>query len=61
MDNSVHDKLIENGVDELLARHISHLFTRDPLVIYQELLDQNDEISSDHFEVRHVVCIYLTL
>jgi hypothetical protein len=39
------------GIDELLARHIAHLFIRDPLVIYQELLDQDDAKSSDHFEV----------
>jgi len=42
--------LVDNGVDELLARHVAHLFIRDPLVIYDELLEQNDETSSDHFE-----------
>lgn len=40
------------GVDHLLARHIAHLFIRDPLAIYKELLDQDDTKSSDHFEVR---------
>jgi len=39
------------GVDHLLARHIAHLFIRDPLAIYKELLDQDDTKSSDHFEV----------
>ena len=39
------------GVDELLAKHIAHLFIRDPIVIYSELLNQDDEVSSDHFEV----------
>ncbi|CAG8597076.1 10153_t:CDS:10 [Diversispora eburnea] len=46
--NLVYDKKI--WIDELLARHISHLFIRDPLVIFEELLDQDDHVSSDHFE-----------
>lgn len=42
---------ITSGVDELLARHVAHLFIRDPLVIFKELLDQDDLVSTDHFEV----------
>jgi len=42
--------LMEAGVDELLANHIAHLFIRDPLVIFSELIDQDDEKSADHFE-----------
>ncbi|EPZ31111.1 glutamate--cysteine ligase catalytic subunit [Rozella allomycis CSF55] len=38
------------GVDELLASHMAHLFIRDPLVVYKELIDQDDKNSSDHFE-----------
>ncbi|CAJ0909380.1 5957_t:CDS:10 [Entrophospora sp. SA101] len=49
-DEKIFKKLVDNGIDELLARHISHLFIRDPLVIFEELLDQDDNISSDHFE-----------
>lgn len=41
--------LIE-GVDELLANHIAHLFIRAPLVIFNETIDQNDAVDSDHFE-----------
>lgn len=40
------------GLDALLAKHISHLFIRDPVVIFSELKDQDDEKSMDHFEVR---------
>lgn len=40
-----------SGIDDLLAKHISHLFVRDPLVIFSELKDQDDERSMDHFEV----------
>lgn len=29
-----YEKMIKNGVDEVLARHIAHLFIRDPLVIF---------------------------
>lgn len=50
-DKDIYEKLRQNDVDDLLARHISHLFIRDPLVIFKELLDQDDEASSDHFEV----------
>lgn len=39
------------GIDDLLAKHIAHLFIRDPLVIFSELIDQDDTTSMDHFEV----------
>jgi hypothetical protein len=39
------------GIDELLSKHIAHLFIRDPIVIFSELLDQDDSKSTDHFEV----------
>jgi glutamate--cysteine ligase catalytic subunit len=38
------------GVDALLARHYAHLFIRDPLVVFRELLHVDDSVSSDHFE-----------
>jgi len=40
------------GIDDLLAKHIAHLFIRDPLVVFSETVDQDDSVSSDHFEVR---------
>lgn len=39
------------GIDDLLAKHIAHLFIRDPLVVFSETIDQDDAYSSDHFEV----------
>jgi glutamate--cysteine ligase catalytic subunit len=39
-------------MDENLAAHFSHLFIRDPLVIFQETLDESPEGKADHFEVR---------
>lgn len=49
-DKGIYQMLIEGGVDDLLARHYAHLFIRDPLVVFQELLEQDDALSSDHFE-----------
>ncbi|CAO3686172.1 unnamed protein product [Rhizopus microsporus] len=49
-DRNIYDKLVQNDVDDKLARHIAHLFIRDPLVIFKELLNVDDQISSDHFE-----------
>lgn len=39
------------GIDKLLAQHIAHLFIRDPLLLYEEMIHLDDENASDHFEV----------
>ncbi|RUS14789.1 glutamate-cysteine ligase catalytic subunit [Endogone sp. FLAS-F59071] len=49
-DEDIRQKLLANGVDDQLARHVAHLFIRDPLVIFKELLEQDNNVSSDHFE-----------
>lgn len=49
-DKNIYEKLRSNDIDDQLAKHVSHLFIRDPLVIFKELLDQDDSVSSDHFE-----------
>ncbi|KAF9215889.1 hypothetical protein CPC16_000617 [Podila verticillata] len=49
-DKDIYKKLSDNGIDDLLARHIAHLFIRDPLVIFEELLNVDDNESTDHFE-----------
>ena len=38
------------GIDEQLAKHVAHLFIRDPLAVYKEQLDISDEDEMDHFE-----------
>jgi len=43
-------RLIEGGVDEALARHIAHLFARDPLVLFGDRLHLDDEHDIDHWE-----------
>lgn len=45
-----YKRLVEGGVDHLLAQHVAHLFIRDPLVVYNEKLEQDNEKSTDHFE-----------
>lgn len=52
IDEGIRDRLVERGVDPILATHFAHLFIRDPIVIFEETMAQDDEKSSDHFEVR---------
>ncbi|TFY62650.1 hypothetical protein EVJ58_g3733 [Rhodofomes roseus] len=49
-DQAIFERLQKHGIDSILARHISHLFIRDPIVIFSETIDQDDENSNDHFE-----------
>ena len=50
MNEEIRKILLDAGIETPLANHISHLFIRDPIVIFNELLDQDNSISSDHFE-----------
>ncbi|KAK7035478.1 glutamate--cysteine ligase [Paramarasmius palmivorus] len=50
IDQGIYDRLRTHGIDDLLSKHISHLFIRDPLVVFSETIDQDDETSNDHFE-----------
>jgi glutamate--cysteine ligase catalytic subunit len=50
IDNESYETLVSAGVDKVLARHIAHLFTRDPLVIYGDKIQIDDSQNSDHFE-----------
>lgn len=45
-----YDRLIAGGVDHMLAKHVAHLFIREPLVIYEESVEQDNSSSMDHFE-----------
>mmetsp|Transcript_3846 Transcript_3846/g.5370 ORF Transcript_3846/g.5370 Transcript_3846/m.5370 type:complete len:675 (-) Transcript_3846:30-2054(-) len=49
-DKEICQTLMQDGVDELLSRHIAHLFIRDPLVIYRDKLAIDDTVHVDHFE-----------
>lgn len=50
INEDAYKRLIEGGVDNLLAKHIAHLFVRDPLAIYEESVEQDNNVSTDHFE-----------
>ncbi|KAJ9102541.1 hypothetical protein QFC21_002942 [Naganishia friedmannii] len=50
INDEVFQRLRAHGIDEALANHVAHLFIRDPLVIFSERVDQDDEDSMDHFE-----------
>ena len=50
IDPAIKTRLEEAGVDSLLATHFAHLFIRDPIVVFEETMDQDDEKISDHFE-----------
>ncbi|KAA8497587.1 Glutamate--cysteine ligase catalytic subunit [Porphyridium purpureum] len=50
INDEAYKKLRSEGVDELLARHVAHLFIRDPLVIFDNRIDVNNAADMDHFE-----------
>jgi len=43
-----YQKMVKAGVDNLMARHIAHLFIRDPISSFKEKLDETE--GTDHFE-----------
>lgn len=51
IDQESYDVLRANGIDEMLARHIAHLFIRDALVSYNDYASYSDTETSEHFEV----------
>lgn len=50
MDEDLKKRLIEGGMDDLLATHFAHLFIRDPIVVFNEDLEELDLTKADHFE-----------
>lgn len=51
VDQPSYEVLQAAGVPENISKHIAHLFIRDPLVIFEELLMTSDGAGSrDHFE-----------
>ena len=50
-DSDVFKLLREEGLDDLMAQHIAHLFIRDPISLFAEKLEQDVETETDHFEV----------
>ena len=50
VDEEALAMLVEGGVDASLAHHVAHLFTRDPLVIFDDAVHLDDTKVTDHFE-----------
>ena len=50
IDEQSYKILRDAGIDESLASHIAHLFTRDPLVIFEDSIYLDDNNALDHFE-----------
>lgn len=50
VDDDLKQRLMDGGMDDLLATHFAHLFIRDPIVIFAEDLQELDLSKTDHFE-----------
>ncbi|KAK4546775.1 Zn finger-containing GTPase- Activating Protein for ARF [Oleoguttula mirabilis] len=50
VDEEMRARLVEGGMDHLLATHFAHLFIRDPIVVFAEDLERLDLDTADHFE-----------
>nr|ACC86274.1 glutamate-cysteine ligase catalytic subunit [Exaiptasia diaphana] len=50
LDQEIHKKLVDSGIDDILARHYAHLFIRDPLTLFEEHIHEDDTQNSNHFE-----------
>lgn len=50
IDPEIKARLVQGGMDDRLATHFAHLFIRDPLVVFEEDLEELDLDKTDHFE-----------
>lgn len=51
IDEESYQLLRDTGIDPALSQHISHLFVRDPLVIFDGAVEElDDEVQTEHFE-----------
>ncbi|KAK3685745.1 glutamate-cysteine ligase-domain-containing protein [Podospora appendiculata] len=50
IDEDIKQQLLDGGMDDRLATHFAHLFIRDPIVIFDEDLQELDLSKTDHFE-----------
>jgi len=49
-----YESLVKGGIDRSMAKHIAHLFIRDPVSLFSEKIHQDNTKDSDHFEVSRV-------
>lgn len=50
IDEDIKQRLLDGGMDDLLATHFAHLFIRDPIVVFSEDLEELDLNQTNHFE-----------
>ncbi|EEB05961.1 glutamate-cysteine ligase Gcs1 [Schizosaccharomyces japonicus yFS275] len=50
MNDRCYKQLRDAGIDEKLARHVAHIFFRDPLVIFSDSIHQDNTKSNGFFE-----------
>ncbi|KAJ1448288.1 glutamate-cysteine ligase-domain-containing protein [Pelagophyceae sp. CCMP2097] len=51
VDEASYATLRAAGLDDLLAKHVAHLFIRDPLVCFRGMISElDDSVATDHFE-----------
>ncbi|XP_055345692.1 glutamate--cysteine ligase catalytic subunit-like [Paramacrobiotus metropolitanus] len=50
VDEDLLKEMVDNGIDRQLALHMAHLFVRDPVSVFSEKINQDDENETDHFE-----------
>ena len=51
VDEESYQKLRDAGVDAALAQHVAHLFIRDPLVVFEDAVEEvDDETQTEHWE-----------
>jgi glutamate--cysteine ligase catalytic subunit len=49
-NKTVLDRIKAAGIDDRLATHFAHLFIRDPLVVFEDIIHVNDKETLVHFE-----------
>ena len=49
-DDEVLSLMLSSGVDSSLSQHLAYLFTRDPLVIFDDAINVDDTKTLEHFE-----------
>lgn len=51
MDEASYQLLRANGIDPALAQHVAALFVRDPLVVFEDAVEEvDDETQAEHWE-----------
>jgi glutamate--cysteine ligase catalytic subunit len=50
INKEAYQMMVENGIDDQLARHIAHLFIRDPVCLFKEKLVESEHNNIDCFE-----------